>query len=161
MPLRVVLPCALAVALASCDGAGSDICFVTPDGFVAPNVLEPELRDTIWVGEPFLFRAEYEGEGDVTEVGVRLDWLPPGTDPGDPDADSVLFRRPLGAGPGRYVVEQTVQVDAFRGGGTVADLAPGGQFYLYGYGTVRFAACGGAGGVESAMGVPVTVLDRR
>ena len=133
--------------------------FVTSDGFVAPHVFEPQIRDTLRIGEPFLFRAEYEGEGNVTEVGLTLNWVPPGAGLDNPFADSLLYRMALGAGAGLYTVERVVQIDALQNGGTVTDLAPGGQFYLYGYGKVTFAACGGAGGVESGMGVPITLLD--
>lgn len=157
-PALAFCACALGTALAACDSSDPAPCFITTaDSRVFAVVRAPGLRDTVRVGQPFLFRADYVGEGDIPEVGARLTWSPPGADPAI--QDSVLFEIALRSGPGLYTIERELTVPALPGGASVSDFPTGGQFYVGAYGQARFSECGGTGGSVAGMDVPVTVLD--
>ena len=147
------------VLLAACDSAGPEVCFVTPDADVSPDLRRPTIGDTLRLGQPFTFVAEYEGYGDVTEIGVRVVWERP--DPSPSALDSVVFELPLATDLGTFpptTFERQITVDSLRGG-ALDDFDPAGQFYVAAYGEVRFSDCGGVGGGYSMALAPVTILD--
>ena len=156
MRVRFLMLAALALGVAACDAAEPDICLVIPDGYAEGEISRPSMGDTLRLGEPFVFEAEYRGEGHVVEYGLQLVW----TDDLWALEDSLLYRLPLGSGAGTHRVERRVTIDTLRGGATASSFAPGGQFYLYAYGRTQFADCGGAGGQEAGYGVRVVLLDR-
>lgn len=115
------------------------------------RVRMPIVGDTIRLGEPFLFLADFDGEGDVSEVGVQLTW-----EPFDPDERTeilrkgrgpyrTLFRRALGEGEGIYTWERWVRIDALASGASVDSLRAEGQFYLGAYGEVWYPVYGTTG----------------
>ena len=145
-------------ALAACDSAPG-ICLVTPDSSVSTRLIRPATGDTLRLGEPFHLFAEFSGEGDVPEVGVRVLWAPPGRTGEAPD--SILFELPLAADIGgieTVAVERMLTVDSLRGGAP-SDFDPDGQFYVSAYGRARYSDCGGIGGESVEALAAVTILD--
>lgn len=156
-PLVVLGP--LITLLAACDSAGPELCLIMPDADVSPDLRRPAVGDTLRLGQPFVFVAEYEGYGDVTEVGVRVVWKRPDRAPGA--QDSVVFELPLATDLGTFpptVYERQITVDSLRGGAP-NDFDPAGQFYVAAYGEVRFSDCVGVGSGYSMALAPVTLLD--
>lgn len=153
-----LLALAALVALAACD-SDPGICLVTPDSSVSARLIRPAIGDTLRLGEPFHLFAEFSGEGDVPEVGVRILWGPPGRTTEIPD--SVLFELPLATDIGgfeTYSVERMLTVDSLRGGAP-SDFAEGGRFYVAAYGEARYSDCGGIGGETATALAAVTILD--
>ncbi len=155
-PLLALTAC---VSLAACDSGGPSVCFVTPDASVSAHLVRPVTGDTLRLGEPFHLFAEFSGEGDVPEVGVRVLWAPPGRAGEAPD--NVLFELPLAADIGgieTVAVERMLTVDSLRGGAPSA-FDPEGQFYISAYGRARYSDCGGIGGESVESLAAVTILD--
>ncbi len=157
MRLRHLALSFLALVAAACDTATSEPCIIEADGYALGNILQPEIGDTLRLGEPFLFSGAYEAEGNEVVVGLRLLWRPTGAEIGV--RDSLLYDLPLSSRTGIYEIQQSITIDSLRGGAEAADLAPLGTFFIGAYGRVRFADCGGAGAQQAGGYVPITVLD--